>query len=83
MKLAKAIAVVQASKHRFLRDLAQFLQFPSVSSRPEHREDVGRCAEWLAEHLREIGIQDVAVTQTAGHPLCMPNGFVHGEHRRY
>jgi len=69
MKPAKAIAVARASRPRFLRDLAEFLRFPSVSSRPENREDVRRCAEWLAEQLHEIGIQDVAVIQTAGHPI--------------
>jgi len=69
IKPDQAIARARASRRRFLLDLAEFLRFPSVSSRPEHRTDVQRCAEWLAEHLRRIGLDQVVIVPTARHPI--------------
>jgi acetylornithine deacetylase/succinyl-diaminopimelate desuccinylase-like protein len=65
----KAVAAARASRRRFLLDLAAFLRFPSVSGRPELRADVQRCADWLAEHLRRIGLDEVLIVPTAGHPI--------------
>jgi acetylornithine deacetylase/succinyl-diaminopimelate desuccinylase-like protein len=39
-----------------LMGLNQFLAIPSVSTKLEHRPDVARCAEWLADELRRIGL---------------------------
>ena len=49
---------------------------PSVSALPRHAGDVARCAEWLAAHLRRIGLNNVRIVSTRGHPI------VYGEWRR-
>ncbi|MCC6315249.1 MAG: dipeptidase [Thermomicrobiales bacterium] len=54
---------------RFQDELFELLRFPSLSADPAHADDVRRTAEWLAEHLRELGAQNVAVMPTAGHPV--------------
>jgi len=54
---------------RFLSDLKQFIRIPSVSSDPKHAPDVKRCAEWLAHHLRRIGLENVSVIRTLRHPI--------------
>ena len=54
---------------RSITELKQFLRFPSVSSQPGHARDVRRCARWLAEHLRRIGLPDVRVIPTRRHPI--------------
>jgi acetylornithine deacetylase/succinyl-diaminopimelate desuccinylase-like protein len=59
----------QNNGRRFLAELQEFVRFPSVSSQPTHAPDVKRCAEWLAAHLRGIGLQDVRVIATVRHPL--------------
>ena len=54
---------------RFLEDLQDFLRIPSVSALPDHAPDVQRAGEWVAERLRTIGIEEVAVMPTGGHPV--------------
>jgi acetylornithine deacetylase/succinyl-diaminopimelate desuccinylase-like protein len=50
-------------------ELKEFVRFPSVSNQPKHARDLHRCASWLAGHLRGIGLQDVRVVPTRGHPM--------------
>src|SRR5918996_3454551 len=39
----------------WLRELSEFLAIPSVSAEPEHADDVGRAAEWVAGKVRRLG----------------------------
>lgn len=59
----------RANRNRFVRELKDFVRIPSVSADPTRAADVKRCAEWLARHLREIGLQRVRVFQTPRHPI--------------
>lgn len=54
---------------RHLEELKALLRIPSVSSLPEHREDVRRAAEWVADQLRTLGARDVALLPTSGNPV--------------
>jgi len=45
------------------------LRIPSLSADPAHAGDIRRMAEWLANHMRELGLDNVAVMPTAGHPV--------------
>ena len=63
------LAYAHANRARFVAELKEFVRFPSISARPEHASDTARCADWLAEHLRRIGLERVAVIPTHGHPL--------------
>lgn len=63
------LAYALANQARFVSELREFVRFPSVSARLENAGDVGRCAEWLANHLREIGMQRARVVSTRRHPI--------------
>jgi acetylornithine deacetylase/succinyl-diaminopimelate desuccinylase-like protein len=65
----RAIAHSRAAGQRFVRELAEFIRFPSVSAQPRHAEDMQRCAAWLADHLRTIGLEHVKVVRTPLHPI--------------
>ena len=56
-------------QQRFEEQLCEFLAIPSVSTDASCAHDVQRCASWLAEHLRSIGMPDVEVIPTQGHPI--------------
>jgi acetylornithine deacetylase/succinyl-diaminopimelate desuccinylase-like protein len=54
---------------RILGELIEFARIPSVSTDPEHREDMTRAAEWVAARLREAGPIKVRILPTGGHPV--------------
>lgn len=59
----------RANRSRLVRELKDFVRIPSVSGDPARAADVKRCAEWLAGHLRRIGLQRVRVFPTPRHPI--------------
>jgi acetylornithine deacetylase/succinyl-diaminopimelate desuccinylase-like protein len=63
------ITYAHSNRLRFLAELCDFLRFPSISAQPRHAGDVRRCAEWLATHLRGVGLEHVQVIETPRHPL--------------
>lgn len=65
----KPIEYAETNQPRFLEELLEYLRIPSVSTDAAHKPDVARCANWLADHLRKIGVKDVVVEPTDGHPI--------------
>lgn len=54
---------------RYLEELRDFLSIPSVSTAPEHKQDVARCADWVSNQLAAIGLDNVQIFPTGGHPV--------------
>ena len=54
---------------QFVGELFEMLSIPSLSGDPAHREDIRRMAEWLAGHMRGLGLDNVEIMPTAGHPV--------------
>ncbi|MCL4217644.1 MAG: M20/M25/M40 family metallo-hydrolase, partial [Candidatus Hydrogenedentes bacterium] len=67
--MSDAISYARASHDRFLADYKELLAIPSVSTLPEHKGDIERTAAWLADHLKRLGLNEVAIVPTAGHPV--------------
>ena len=63
------VSYAQAHQSDFVSDLETLLRIPSVSTDPAHADDVEAAANWLAEHFRELGVSDVEVWPTDGHPV--------------
>lgn len=55
--------------NRFRNELHDFLRIPSVSTDPAHAGDIQRAADWLAAHMRGLGLDNARVMPTAGHPV--------------
>ncbi|MFP4228233.1 MAG: M20/M25/M40 family metallo-hydrolase, partial [Salinivenus sp.] len=64
-------ALSYADEHfdTFVDQLEDLLAIPSVSTDSEYADDVRRAATWVAEHLRERGVQHAEVAETDGHPV--------------
>ena len=69
MSQTQTLAFARSNSRRLLRELAEFVRIPSVSAQPRHAGDVRRCAEWLAAHLRRVGLEHARVIPTARHPV--------------
>lgn len=64
-----AIAYAHDRRDEALDRLKEFLRIPSVSTTSEHRPDMRRAADWLASELASVGLENVEVMDTAGHPV--------------
>ena len=64
-----AVVYARENQQRFLNELKDLLRIPSVSTAPEHKADVQRAAEFVANDLRRIGMENVEIIQGKGHPL--------------
>ncbi len=67
--MEKSQQYILAHKQAFLDELFDLLRIPSVSADPAYKNDVKACAEQLAEGLKKIGMDEVEVCETAGHPI--------------
>lgn len=65
----KISSYLTTHRERFLEELKEYLSIPSVSTDSRHKGDVVRCAEWVAEHLRGIGFDEVVLEPTDWHPI--------------
>ena len=68
-------AQAYARRHapRFREQYEALLRIPSISTLPEHGADVERAAQWLAQDMRNIGMQRAEVIHMPGgrHPLVL------------
>jgi acetylornithine deacetylase/succinyl-diaminopimelate desuccinylase-like protein len=64
-----AVDYARQNQQRFLNELKDLLRIPSISTLDEHAPDVRQAAEYVANDLRRIGMQNVEVIATKGHPL--------------
>jgi acetylornithine deacetylase/succinyl-diaminopimelate desuccinylase-like protein len=71
--MTTALSYIRGNQHRFVAELGRFIGFPSISAQRWHADDVGRCAEWLADHLREVGLHEVKIVPTRHHPIVYAN----------
>ncbi|MBX3432790.1 MAG: dipeptidase [Pirellulales bacterium] len=62
------LAYIEKHRERFEQDLFELLRIPSVSADPAFAGDVRRAAEWVAGHLRGLGLA-AEVISTPGHPV--------------
>ena len=84
-----AVTFATQNHPRFLGELKDFLRIPSISTLPEHKQDCRRAAEFLASELKRIGVENVRLIDTKGHPLVYgdwlhasgrPTGLVYGHY---
>src|SRR6266446_5347758 len=63
------IDFINVNRDRYLEELKAFLAIPSISALPQHAADVRRCADWCADEMRRIGLQNVRLIDTPGNPV--------------
>jgi acetylornithine deacetylase/succinyl-diaminopimelate desuccinylase-like protein len=68
--MQKVTAYLRENQPRFVKELSDYVRFPSVSAQPQHRKDLRACAEWLLRHCKKIGL-DARLCPTAGNPIII------------
>jgi acetylornithine deacetylase/succinyl-diaminopimelate desuccinylase-like protein len=70
MSLERALDLARAGRAAAEADFFEELRIPSVSTLPEHRGDVRRNCEWLAERFRSLGLEtSITDVVDGGHPV--------------
>ncbi|HCR71519.1 MAG TPA: dipeptidase [Anaerolineae bacterium] len=65
----KAIEYVRANQEKFLKELQEFSAIPSISTLDENKPDMQRAAEWVAKQLESLGMNNIQIMPTGGHPV--------------
>src|ERR671918_2897766 len=67
--MERVVDFINVNRDRYVEELKQYLAIPSVSALPQHSADVRRAAEWTADELRRVGLQNVKLIETPGNPV--------------
>lgn len=67
--MERVLQYIDKNESRFLEELKEFLSIPSISNNADNKKDVLRCAQYVADQLRQIGLQQVEIFPTSGHPI--------------
>jgi acetylornithine deacetylase/succinyl-diaminopimelate desuccinylase-like protein len=57
-------------RSRFVKELCEYVRFPSISADGRNSPGVTACAKWLVAHCRDIGL-DVRLHSTHGNPIVV------------
>jgi acetylornithine deacetylase/succinyl-diaminopimelate desuccinylase-like protein len=65
----QVVDFINVNRDRYVEELKQYLAIPSISALPQHTADVRRAAEWTADALKQVGMQNVRLIETPGNPV--------------
>ena len=68
--MSEVLTFIESNLDRFRAELYEFLRIPSISAKTEHVEDTRRSAQWLADRMRDAGLE-VEIIETPGHPVVL------------
>ena len=69
-----AMDLARRRRDDWVADLIECLRIPSISTRPDYKDRVTECADWIVNHLQAMGVGNVRAERTIGHPI------ITGEH---
>jgi acetylornithine deacetylase/succinyl-diaminopimelate desuccinylase-like protein len=61
-------AYIDAKQNRFVEELIEFMRIPSVSAQEKHDGDTRACAQWISDHLGELGFE-AGLIDIGGKPI--------------
>ena len=67
--MLNVIDFIHTNRDRYINELKQYLAIPSISALPAHAADLRKCAEWTAEEMRRIQLENVRLIDTPGNPV--------------
>ena len=65
----KVIDYINTNRDRYVHELTEYLAIPSISALPQHKGDVRKAAEWTSAELTRVGLENVRLEKTPGHPI--------------
>lgn len=65
----QALQYTSQNRQLFLDNLRKLLSIPSVSTDPDHQDDMLKAAQWIKEYLISLGFQRSEIFKTPKHPI--------------
>ena len=65
----KILSYIDSNIGQFTEQLKDFLEIPSISTDPDKRDDVRKCAQFVVERMNEVGLENVKIFDTPLHPV--------------
>jgi len=60
---------IESNKERFFEELFTILRIPSISAKPDHKPDMYRCADAIADLRKAAGADEACLYETDGNPV--------------
>ncbi len=73
--MTKVTDYLENNKQRQLSELMELLKIPSVSTDPNHKDDLKEAANYIIEQLKALGFK-TELRPTKGHPIVLAEYFV-------
>ncbi len=70
---------LNVNRQKHLEKLFEFIRIPSISPLKENKKDMLRAANWLKDYLEDIGLRNVSIEHTKGHPIVYADWLNAGE----
>ena len=67
--MENVVGYINLNRERYVDELKDFLRIPSISTLAANKNDMISAAEFVADKLREAGMENVKIIETKGHPL--------------
>ena len=67
--MEKIKSYISDNFNNYIEELKDFLRIPSISTSPENKGDIKKAAEFVAEKLKDAGLNRVEIFKTEGHPV--------------
>ncbi len=67
---------IKKNEPQMMEDLFSLLRIPSISAKPEHKDDIVTCANRWAELLLAAGVDEAVVMPTKGNPIVYAEKIV-------
>lgn len=67
--MQEVISFIEGNQQTYIEELKEFLKIPSISTLIENREEINRCAKFVASKLKDAGMSRVEIFKTEGHPI--------------
>ena len=68
-ELQQALDYAYQNRGRFLNELIEVLKIPSISTDAEFKSEILHAAEWMANYLKRLGMENVEIMPTDGYPV--------------
>jgi len=67
--LKEVINYIDSNRGRYIEELKDLLKIPSISTLEENKPDMQTAAQFVADKLKDAGLNKIEIFQTEGHPL--------------